>query len=52
MASAVMLFAAFVIVAILAYVFGYSHGRSSGKVAAIERLHDVDLSLGGGRDAE
>lgn len=33
------------------YVFGYAAGRSSGKVAAIEQAHGIDLS-GQDGDAE
>lgn len=40
-------------VAVFAYTMGWSHGRASGKVAALEAELDVDLSADGGEnDAE
>lgn len=41
---------ALAVVFVLAYVPGFAAGRSSGKVDAIEQLHDVDLSGGDADD--
>lgn len=39
--------------ALVAWVFGWAAGRASGKVHAIEAVHDINLSESGGdEDAE
>ena len=38
------------VVFVLGYFFGWSHGRASGKVAALETELGVDLSVPGDHD--
>jgi hypothetical protein len=44
----VLLFAGFVLTFLVGYFLGWGAGRASGKVAAIEAAHDIDLSGNGG----
>lgn len=41
-----VLVALFGLVWVVAYIFGWTAGRSSGKVDALESAHDIDLSGG------
>lgn len=50
MLDAMILGASLLLVFFVGYVFGWFSGRSSGKIAALEAAHGLDLSDSGGDD--